>query len=245
MAREVFVAMFRTRAGAETAKRDLEAAGIPAADMSIRCNETADETTAQSSPSFFEWLFGSGAETDRRYYGEHFESGRAALSIMADSAEYGRIAGLLQDHDLVRENERTGTSSPGSRAGKGETVIPTAKEELEVGKQQASDTRGYRIRRYVVENPVEQQVALHDETVRVERRAPTQARAGERPFEERYVEVTETHEEPVVRKVVKPGEEVVVQKQAQDRTETVRDTVRESKVEVDKAAAADKPSQRR
>jgi hypothetical protein len=130
-------------------------------------------------------------------------------------------------------------ASPGTET---ETVIPTAKEELEVGKRVVEDARAYRIRRYVIEQPVEEQVQLRDETVIVERREPTRAGSvGEQPFEEKVVEVTERHEEPVVTKVVRPGEEVVVRKEETDRVATVRDKVRETRVEVDRAAAGDKP----
>jgi stress response protein YsnF len=95
-----------------------------------------------------------------------------------------------------------------------------------------------------VERPVEQQVGLRDETVKVERRPPTQAVPGERPFEDKVVEVSEKREEPVIRKVVKPGDEVVVRKETKDRTETVRDTVRESKVEVEQAGGGKGPPEK-
>jgi hypothetical protein len=49
---------------------------------------------------------------------------------------------------------RTETAGP-------EQIIPVVKEELEVGKRAAE--RRYRIRTYVVESPVEQQVNLRDE----------------------------------------------------------------------------------
>ncbi len=248
MAREVFVAVFDTIGDAEAAQRDLEAAGIPAADISIRSGDSARMAEAAPTPgekegSFWDWLFGSDTE-DRRYYGEHLAGGRAVLSVTAGSAEYDRVADILHGHDLVKADERTTMAPAGpAREDESEAVVPTAKEELEVGKQQVSDTRAYRIRRYVVERPVEAQVSLHEETVSVERRQPTRAVAGEAPLDEKTIEVTETREEPVVRKVVKPGEEVVVHKEAADRTETVRDTVRESKVDVDQAAAGAKPSQ--
>jgi len=248
MGREVFVAIFESRATAEAARRDVETAGIPSDDISIRDKAPMAGTAGDRSPGFMDWLFGSASDEDQSYYGQHVASGRAVLSVTADSADYERIAQILHGHDLVKSDERTTMTPAASTTGASttgaaerSTVIPTAKEELEVGKQRTADTRTYRIRRYVLEHPVEQEVALHDETVTVERRRPSQAAAGERPFEERYLEVTESREEPVVRKVVKPGEEVVVSKTAQDRSETVRDTVRESKVEVDKAAAGDKP----
>ncbi len=239
MAREVFVAIFETPAAAEQARRDLEASGIPAMDMDIR---SGPDSSAQ--PGFWARLFGYGHEDESRYYDEHLASGRAILSITAASTEYDRIARVLQGHQLVRtdwEQEPSMAPPADAAAEAPETVIPTAKEELQVGKRQSSDTRSYRIRRYIVERPVEAEVELRDETVSVERRQAAQGTPGDRPFEERTIEVTETREEPVVSKVVKPGEEVVVRKQSQDRTETVRDTVRESKVDVDQAAAANKP----
>ena len=45
----------------------------------------------------------------------------------------------------------------------GEEVIPVVKEELAVGKRAAE--RRYRIRTYVVETPIEEQVSLRDERV--------------------------------------------------------------------------------
>jgi stress response protein YsnF len=50
---------------------------------------------------------------------------------------------------------------------------------------------------------------------------------------ERTVEMRETSEEPVIGKEARVKEEVVVQKTANERTENVQDTVRETKVEVD------------
>jgi hypothetical protein len=46
----------------------------------------------------------------------------------------------------------------------------------------------------------------------------------------------ERHEEPVVAKTARATEEVVVSRDVSERTETVSDTVRETKVEVDRPA---------
>ena len=92
-----------------------------------------------------------------------------------------------------------------------------------------------RIRSYVVETPVEEQVALREEHVQqVERRpvAPPVA-AGDDAFRERTVEATERTEEEAVAKEARVTEEVVVRKQAEERTETVSDTVRRTEVEVE------------
>jgi stress response protein YsnF len=52
-------------------------------------------------------------------------------------------------------------------------------------------------------------------------------------FRERTVDVTTHREEPVVSKEARVKEEIVVRKEADQRTETVRDTVRRTEVEVE------------
>lgn len=124
-----------------------------------------------------------------------------------------------------------------------EQVIPVVKEELAVGKR-ASERR-YRIRTYVVETPVERDVTLRDERVVVERRPVSGEReigAADLPQEREY-EVIERHEEPVVEKRARNVEEVVVRREADERTERVRGTVRETKVDVENEAGA--PAEKR
>jgi uncharacterized protein (TIGR02271 family) len=115
-----------------------------------------------------------------------------------------------------------------------EEVIPLAEEQVEIGKRTV-DRGTTRIRRYVVEKPVEESVTLHGERVTVERRQPLETGTpGAGAFEERVVEVRETTEEPVVSKTAHLVEEVVVGREATERTETVKDTVRREEVEVAK-----------
>lgn len=121
-------------------------------------------------------------------------------------------------------------------AAQGDQAIPVVQEELRVGKRQVQ--RGVRIYQHVTAKPVEKHVQLRDERVTVERRAvdrPTTAAAtGDmaNAFQEKSYRVTETHEEPVVEKTARVVEEVVVHKEANVRTETVRDQVRRTDVEV-------------
>ena len=113
-----------------------------------------------------------------------------------------------------------------------EEVIPLAEEQLEVGKRMV-DRGVTRVRRYVVERPVEQDVTLRGERVTIERRRPIETtRSPGRAFEERVVEVHETEEVPVVAKTARVVEEVAIRKEETERTETVRDTVRREDVEV-------------
>ncbi|WP_428487422.1 YsnF/AvaK domain-containing protein [Rhodopila sp.] len=126
-----------------------------------------------------------------------------------------------------------GTMAAGARAGDGE-AIQLSEEELVIAKR-AVNRGTTRVRRYVVETPVEEQVTLRDETVSVERRPVTDARpATTADFTDKVIEVTESGEEAVVGKTARVTEEVVIQKEAADRTETVRDTVRREDVEITK-----------
>jgi len=117
-----------------------------------------------------------------------------------------------------------------------EEVIPLAEEQIVIGKRVVE--RGQvRVRTYVVERPVEAQVTLRDETVEIERRAvdrPLTDEAG--AFSERVVEVTQTGEEAVVSKEAHVVEELAVHRRAGERTETVRDTVRRTEIEVENDA---------
>ncbi len=111
-------------------------------------------------------------------------------------------------------------------------------EQLRVGKRETG--RGnVRVRSYVVERPVEEQVRLREERVTVERRPVDRpVEPGEAAFQERTIEVTETREEPVVDKTARVTGEVVVGKDVKERTETVGDTVRKTEVEVDDTTEA-------
>jgi len=116
-----------------------------------------------------------------------------------------------------------------------EEVIPVVKEELDVGKRVTE--KRTRVRSYVIERPVEEQVTLRDERVEIERR-PISGTGNMRMPQDRDIEIVERHEEPVVEKRVTGNEEIVVRKEAVEHQETVRGTVRETKVEIDKEPAA-------
>jgi len=141
----------------------------------------------------------------------------------------------LSADDRMMTDDRT--QLRGSDTGRDE-VIPVAEEELHVGKREVSRGR-VRIRSHVVERPVQEQVTLSQERVQVERR-PVEGsmHAGtmgddSNLFQERTIDVEERGEEAVVSKEARVVEEVVVRKEANQRTETVSDTVRKTEVEVD------------
>src|SRR5215207_6136302 len=81
-----------------------------------------------------------------------------------------------------------------------EERIPVAEERLNVGKREVNQGR-VRVRSYVVETPVQEQVNLRQEHVSVERRPADRAMTGkENLFQERTIEATEKAEQAVVSK---------------------------------------------
>ncbi len=132
----------------------------------------------------------------------------------------------------------TATAKPIAAAA-GDDTIKVMEERLVVGKR-AVNTGGARVRSYMVETPVEEQVSLHSETVHVERRPVTDGRlVTDADFGERSVEMRASSEEVVVGKEARVVEEISVRKEASDHVETVRDTVRSTKVDVEQVPAAE------
>jgi len=114
-----------------------------------------------------------------------------------------------------------------------EVAIPVVEEDISIGKREVE--RGHvRIYSRVTEQPVEESVRLREEKVTVERR-PADRPATEADFAaagKDVIEMTETAEEPVVTKRARVVEEVVVQKEVTEHTETVRGTERHTDVDV-------------
>jgi uncharacterized protein (TIGR02271 family) len=120
-----------------------------------------------------------------------------------------------------------------------EQRIPIVEEELKIGKREVA-RGGARVRSYVREVPVHEQVNLREEHVSVERR-PIDQRLSESELDsgdllrERDIELTETAEEAVVGKEARVREELVVRKTAEERTENIDETVRRTEVDVDES----------
>jgi uncharacterized protein (TIGR02271 family) len=126
-------------------------------------------------------------------------------------------------------------SEPHTQMGGGSTRIPVVEEQLQVGKREVQ-RGGVRIFSRTTERPVQQEVTLREEQVRVERRPvdrpATEAELGQ-AFQEKSVELRETAEEPVIAKTARVVEEVEISKQVAERTQTVHDTVRRTDVNVE------------
>lgn len=112
-----------------------------------------------------------------------------------------------------------------------EEVIPLGEEVLEVSKR--TENRGTaRIRRFVIETPIERQVTLQSERVVVERRRPVSDNVTGEILTELTVEIVETEEVPVIEKRLRLREEIVVRTERAQRVETVKETVRRDEAEI-------------
>jgi len=193
----------------------------------------------------WDWLFGSNVpERDEAGYRAHFAEGRTAVSVLLDDgrspATIAEVEQVLERYNPVdvhvEEGGAAGAQGPAGaaaatgRAAEGqEEVIPLPREEVKVGTR--AEERVRHVRTYVVEEPIEQEVPLHDERVVIEKRPATTSAAGE-PAEREY-EIRERQEEPVVEKTTRADEELVVRKEPTERTARVRETVRRTKADVE------------
>ena len=126
-----------------------------------------------------------------------------------------------------------------------EARVPVVEEEVRVGKRGVPGG-GARVRSFTREAQAEETVTLGQERMEVEHRSSgrelseADIEAGGL-FQDRVFEVAEMREEPVVTKVAVVREEVIVRKSVTNRTETIRDTVRHTEIEVEDLPAPSEP----
>jgi uncharacterized protein (TIGR02271 family) len=167
------------------------------------------------------WTGGTGATGTTGYTSTLEAGGATGSSYVSDTGtSTTSTAGYT---DTTAATGTTGTDE----------TIQLAEEELRVGKRETAGGR-VRVRTYVTERPVEAQVDLQSERVTIERRPVDRDVApGEAAFQERSLEATERSEEAVVAKTARVKEEIALHKDVESRTETIRDTVRSTDVEVE------------
>ncbi len=251
MAEETIVAVYDTAAHAQAAVSALRAAAVP--DNAISVQEggatTATTATAPREQGFWSSLFGGEPGNDTAVYDRSVQGGSSVVTVRVPDQHADQVMQILEAQNPIDIDERansygltqtTTTQTPiapsvqpttASTSNQGGT-IQLAEEQLAVGKRLVNKG-GTRIRRFVVETPVEQQVTLHDEKVTMDRRPVTDGRPTTDSFSDKTIEMTESSEEAVVAKTARVYEEVGLHKEATDRVETVRDTVRKEEVEIE------------
>ena len=253
---ETIVAVYDTAAHADAAIRDLEAANIPSSAITSHASMAGDIGSGALAkpvrePGFWSSLLGGEPEYDTAVYDRSVDGGATVVTVKVADEHTENVTRILESHNPVDIDDRAAsyglasatTTATRPMAGlnhardtamakSGQEVVQLAEEQLSIGKRLVN-LGTTRIRRFVIETPVEESVTLHSERVSIERRpAAAGATVTDADFKDRVIEMTETEEEAVVGKTVRVKEEVVIRKDVADRVETVRDTVRHEDVEI-------------
>jgi uncharacterized protein (TIGR02271 family) len=250
-------ALFTNRTEATQAVQDLVNAGISHSNIKITPDEDVpsaiDARTPYDAKRDEKGFWASLADffmpdEDRYTYAEAMNRGSIMVSASVMEADAETAESILERHGTINVDESvaawrkegwagypaaTATAQTANQDPKSSQVLPEVQEQLRVGKRQVNSGR-VKVRSYAVEKPVSEAVNLHSETVQVERR-PVDRAAGatEDAFKERTIEAEATSEEAVVSKEARVTGEVLLRKEGSDRTETVKDKVRSTKVDVE------------
>ena len=258
---QTIVGLFDQPADAQNAVQELMSKGFTKDNIDISTGPgTATGSTNFDSDTiehesgvkgFFKNLFGSDDDNIERYSTVASRSNNSIVTVYAQSAdEAEKAADILDDYGAVNVDEKaneygyTGKAAMGDNTtmnnntmdttGNASQSIKIIEENLSVGKKTV-ETGGARLKSRIVEHPVEEQVRLREERVRVNRtnvnRPATEADFA--AFKEGTVEMIETAEVPVVSKEARVVEEVSLGKEVNQRDETIRDTVRKTEVDVE------------
>ncbi len=260
-------ALFDKRADAEAAKNRLEASNVDAGHIAIhdKTSPGFHATGHSTTQDVGMWASIKNAflpDEDRHTYEEGVRRGGFLLTADVGEEHVDEAVRVLEEADTVDIDERAGQwrssgwdyapeAAMGAGVGAsaygsdrtvggtdvaGEQSIPIVEESLVVGKREV-DRGGARVRSYVTEIPVHEQVRLRDEKISVQRRAVDRPLTdADDAFRERTIDVTATGEEAVIGKTARVVEEVVVSKTAGERVEEINDTVRRTDVEIDEDA---------
>ena len=269
-------ALFDQRSDAEAAETRLKAANVEASHISIhdKTSQGFHATGKSSTRDPGVWGTIKNAfvpDEDRHTYEEGVRRGGFLLTADVNDDNVDAAVRVLDESDSVNVDDRsqewkssgwdyapeaavgsgigstalaaTDTRRTGDLAG--EQSIPIVEEQLVVGKREV-DRGGARVRSYVTETPVHEQVRLRDERIDVQRRAVDRPLTdADDAFRERTIDVTATGEEAMVGKTARVVEEVVVSKTTGERVEDIDDTVRRTEVEIDEGQHAAEPTTRR
>ena len=245
--------MARTVVGLFDKQQDAQAAMAALDSAGFGMDRVTSVTRAMSRLA--EILVSAGVpQEDARLYNDGVQQGGALIVAqgLAD-AEAEQVAGILDGYNVVDSSRRsqssqqnmatrqmTQTSDVASTRNAnayqgGDMVIPIIEEEIRVGKRDV-EGGGVRVSTRVEEVPVNEQVTLRDEDVHVERRRVDQAidqAAVDALFQEGAIEVREHDEQAIVSKEARIVEELVINKDRQERSETIQDTVQRTAVDVE------------
>lgn len=234
MATKTLIGLFETKERADSAVQDLMHEGFSSSDIQMQGYDEfgkAGHVERQPGESgFHAFLREIGlVGPDRK---EAYQEGDYLVTVDADDAHVDHAADILNRHGAIDIDQRTaGYGKTGAAAPE---KVESIEEELRLGKRQVS-RGGVRIYTRPTEREVDVPISLREEEIHVERHA-TDRPAGEKDlgaFKEQSFEVHAEGEEPVVGKEARVKEEVELTKRATERKETIHETLRGTKVEVE------------
>src|SRR5581483_655087 len=202
---EKIVTLYDNMRHADAARRNLEEAGFPPGEISTIHSRTlslgADKL---NEPGLWRRLFGRDIQPyEAIVYGRAVENGGVVLTVRVPEADVAKATNILNAHESVDLRKRAmqqgliagvpATAPPVETMAAGRTspmeeVLRLAEEQLDVGKRVIQDG-ATRIRRFVVETPVQAQVSLHEEHTKVIHRATTDPTVRDVDWTEKTIEV--------------------------------------------------------
>lgn len=241
-----FICLFHSTDHAEAAVNALETAGFQRNAITSVWKENEGST----SDSVRDELTDVGVPSrDLAHLSDGVSKGGVVVSLTAEESRSDEIEKIFHKYSADKIDEtgmNTGAAAPVMATEALATprsaepvlqaegaVVPVVQEDLLVGKREV-ERGGVRVFKRVVEEPVTESVNLHEEHVYIDRRPVDRAvNSADIAAASQTIELTETEEIPVISKVSRVVEEVRVGLQESDRTETVRDTVRHTEVDVE------------
>ncbi len=246
---QTVVGFFDNSSEAQRAVEQLQQRGISRDRIDISSGRNSGSAQVSSDrgesgngiSNFFRDLFGGDNDESDRYT-RVGNSADSIVTVHAQSRDEAEMAAdLLDDCGAIDVDERASGYSNASNLSSGtmsrseETSIPRVQEDLEVGKRSV-ETGGVRVRSRIVERPVEEHIRLREENVQVERTPVNRLASSDElnNFQNADIELTERAEVPVVHKEARVVEEIRVSKEVSEHDETIRDTVRDTEIDVER-----------
>ena len=252
MNNQTVIGVFDTKSQARSAKQALISEGFTDATIDVSnfgehgtrgTNYKKDDDNAIER--FFENLFGDDHDDDRHEMTRNVASRGNVVTVHTTTMEKAKRAAAILDRfgaidmddrhqqysndTFDKDRNRTNLNN---RFGEVDTdgVIEVVKEDVKIGKREV-ETGGVTVRSHIVERPVEETVRLRHEEAYVTR-TPVDRAAKPGDLKDQTISVKETSEEAVVGKTARVVEEVKVGKNVDTRNETIRETARETEVDV-------------
>jgi len=242
------IAMYGDAQTASAVVNDLTNAGFKRSDITVMANKSGGGLGSVTDASSQVLTKMGASQEQARMYVESVNQGNSLVMVRVSDQETPQVQSIMEHYGIIdvehgrqQRMAETSTTNGKSRTGQSSTrarntdddTIEVVEEEIQVGKR-AVETGGVRVKSYVHEIPVQEEVRLREEHVQVERR-PVDRPATQADLEnlrDKTIEVRETQEKPVVSKEARVVEEVHINKTVEENTATVRDTVRKTEVEV-------------